>query len=121
MDGIEEKLGAIMGDPAMMQKIFAMAQSLGAAQNTAAPTGPPQTNPPPPPAEHPIPMPDPGFLQQLMKMAGSTNIDKNQRALLSALSPYLSRERIRKLEQAMRAAKMAGFAVKAVSQQPSGR
>ena len=119
MEGMEERLSAIMGDPAMMQKIFAMAQSLGAAQGTPAPTGPPA--PPAAPMERGLPTPDPAFLQQLVKMAGSTGIDKNQRALLSALGPYLSRDRIHKLEQAMRAAKMAGFAVKAVNQQPSGR
>ena len=119
MEGIEERLSAIMGDPAMMQKIFAMAQSLGASQGTPAPTGPPA--PSPEAVDKPAFNPDPGFMQQLVKMAGSTGIDKNQRALLSALVPYLSRDRIRKLEQAMRAAKMAGFAVKAVNQQPSGR
>ena len=119
MEGMEERLSAIMGDPAMMQKIFAMAQSLGASQGAPAPTGPPV--PASAPAERPAPNLDPGFMQQLIKMAGSTGIDKNQKALLSALAPYLSRDRIRKLEQAMRAAKMAGFAVKAVNQQPSGR
>ena len=60
-------------------------------------------------------------MQKMISLAGSTNIDKNQKALLSALSPYLSRDRIRKLEQAMRAAKMAGFAATALAQQPSGR
>lgn len=117
MEGMEEKLGSILGNPAMMQKIFAMAQSLGAAEN-GSPSPPP---PSPPPPENKGPNIDLGAMQKMISLAGSTNIDKNQKALLSALSPYLSRDRIRKLEQAMRAAKMAGFAATALAQQPSGR
>ena len=119
MEGMEEKLGSILGDPAMMQKIFAMAQSLAGNEGPAPPAAaPPAATPPPDPK---IPPFDPGAMQQIIRMAGSTGIDKNQRALLGALSPYLSRDRIRKLEQAMRAAKMAGFAVTALHSHPSGR
>ena len=50
------------------------------------------------------------MIQKLSGLAGQSNIDKNQRTLLTALSPYLSRERIYKLEKAMRAAKMANMA-----------
>ena len=114
MDGMEEKLGSILGDPAMMQKIFAMAQSLAQSEGPAPPAAAPPAEPKPPSF-------DPGAMQQIIRMAGSTGIDKNQRALLGALSPYLSRDRIHKLEQAMRAAKMAGFAVNALHSHPSGR
>ena len=38
------------------------------------------------------------------------NIDQNQRALLSALQPYLTQQRLQKLEKAMRSARLAGAA-----------
>ena len=99
MDAMEDKLGSILGNPEMMQKISAMAQSLSAAPEPQAP--------PPEPA---LPNIDPGLLQKLAGFAGQTGIDNNQRTLLHALNPYLSGERISKLERAMRAAKMANFA-----------
>ena len=108
MDEMEEKLGAILGNPQMMQQIMSMAQALG--QNT------PQTPPPPPPAEPPrqglAPMGlnmDPASLQRIAGLVRQSGIDKNQQTLLKALGPYLSRERIVKLEKAMRAAKIAAM------------
>ena len=53
---------------------------------------------------------DPALLQKIMGIAGQTGIDSNQRALLSALRPYLSGHRLGKLEKAMRAAKLASLA-----------
>jgi hypothetical protein len=41
---------------------------------------------------------------------GKAGVDRDQKALLSALSPYISGNRIHKLEKAMRAAKLAGVA-----------
>jgi len=43
MDELENKLGAILGNPEMMQKIMAMAQSLGSEA--------PKDHPSPPPPE----------------------------------------------------------------------
>lgn len=88
-----------------MQQIMSMAQSL----NQSAP------EPPPPPKQEPQPQAppsapdiDPAMLGKLMRMAGQSNIDRNQKALLQALEPYLSGARLQKLEKAMRAARMAG-------------
>ena len=98
MEGMEEKLGAILGNPQMMQQIMAMAQSLG---NTA----------PAPAPEPPRPDgPDPAMLQKLMALMQSTGVDAHQQALLRALDPYLTRDRISRLERAMRAARLAGMA-----------
>lgn len=55
------------------------------------------------------------MLQKLIGVARQSGIDKNQQNLLKALSPYLSRERIVKLEKAMRAAKIAALASTALS------
>lgn len=100
MSEMEDKLNSVLNNPQMMQQIMAMAQSMGA---------PPQKEDNPPKAD-PLPEIDLGLLQKLSGLAGQSSIDKNQRSLLHALGPYLSRERIGKLEKAMRAAKMARMA-----------
>lgn len=103
MEGMEDKLSAILGNPQLMQQIMSMAQSL----DQSAP------EPPPPPQQEPSPaMPDidPAMIGKFMNLAGKTNIDRNQKALLCALEPYLTQQRLQKLEKAMRAARLAGAA-----------
>lgn len=97
MEGMEEKLGAILGNPQMMQQIMALAQSMG--------TPSPPSQPPPQPTG-----PDPALIQQMMNAVQSSGVDPHQRALLTALDPYLTRDRISRLERAMQAAKLAGMA-----------
>lgn len=105
MEEMEDKLGAILGNPQMMQQIMAMAQNLSAASPA------PQKQDSPPKQDSPFPQGlDPAVLQKMAGLAGQSAIDRNQQALLNALSPYLSRHRISKLEKAMRAAKMANLA-----------
>ena len=101
MDNLEQQLGAVLGNPEMMEKIMAMAQALG----TSSPE-PQEASPPPPP----IPDIDIGLLKKLSGLAGQGSIDQDQQALLKALGPYLTNRRIHKLENAMRAAKMARLA-----------
>lgn len=98
MSELEDKLGAILGNPQMMQQIMSMAQSMGGN----APAEQKQEQGTASPANF-----DPGMLKSIAGLAGNGNIDKNQQTLLRALGPYLSRDRIQKLEKAMRAAKMA--------------
>ena len=100
MDDFENKLGQILGNPEMMGKIMAMAQSF---QTQEAPA-------PPPPQEADLPQLDFAAIQKLSSLMGSANVDGDQRALLAALTPYISGTRISKLERAMRAAKLAGLA-----------
>ena len=100
MSEMEDKLNSVLNNPQMMQQIMSMAQSLG---------GQPQKEDSPPKGES-TPELDLGMLQKLSGLASQSSIDKNQRSLLHALGPYLSRERIGKLEKAMRAAKMARMA-----------
>jgi len=105
MDNMQNQMSAILENPEMMQKIMEMAQSLGQSQpqQTEAQQ---QTQP----GGFNIPDIDISMIQKLSGLAGQSNIDNNQRTLLNALIPYLSRERISKLEKAMRAAKMANMA-----------
>lgn len=115
MDEMEQKLGAVLGNPELMQKIMAMAQSLGQ----------PAQQSPQPPEPSPAPGIDIAMLQRLSGLARQSGIDSQQRALLTALRPYLSSERVSKLEKAMRAAKLARLASSVLGsgaiQLPSGR
>lgn len=104
MDDLQAQLGAILGNPDMMSQIMAMAQQLG----NAVPDAPPP--PPPAPQESPLGDLDVSAIARVAGLAGQAGIDRNQKALLVALDPYLSQERIRRLEKAMRAAKIAGIA-----------
>lgn len=108
MDEMEEKLGSILNNPQMMQQIMAMAQALGHSQPQTPPEPPPEPQPTPPP-QPALPNLDAATLQRVMGLARQTGIDRNQQALLRALGPYLSRDRIRRLEKAMQAAKMANL------------
>lgn len=104
MEPFQEKLGSILNDPQMMQQIMQLAQSL-------QPPEPQQIQ------EAPLPI-DPGTVQKLASLAGSGGIDRNQQALLSALTPYLHPSRIQRLEKAMRAAKTARMATAILGQDP---
>lgn len=105
MESMEEKLGAILGNPQMMQQIMSMAQSLGQASEPAQPEPPPAT----------APDINPAAIAKIMELAGQTGLDRNQKALLNALRPYLTAARVQKLEKAMRAAKLANLASGALS------
>ncbi len=103
MDTVEEKLGSILNNPEMMQKIMAMAQSLGVSQAPQEPSEEPPSSPA-------LPDIDLGMLQKFSGLIQQGNIDQEQKSLLRALGPFLSNQRIHKLENAMRAAKMARLA-----------
>ena len=109
MDDFENKLGQILGNPEMMGKIMAMAQSFGSQE----------TSPEPEPAlSNEMPEIDFATIQKLTGLMGKTGMDSEQKALLRALSPYISPNRIRKLEKAMRAAKLAGVATNFLGSTP---
>lgn len=96
---IEEKIDAVLNNPELMQKIVTMAQSMGSPQQSPGPQSALPQN-----------VPEAAMLQRLGALAQQSGIDGQQQALLKALSPYLSKQRISKLESAMRAAKMTRLA-----------
>lgn len=98
MEDMESQLGAILSNPQMMQQIMSIAQNF----QTEAPPVPPPTDAPP--------EIDFAMVQKLSSLIGKTGINHEQKALLQALTPYLSGQRIHKLEKAMRAAKLASMA-----------
>ena len=113
MDDLESKIGTILENPEAMQKIMALAQSLN--QNSKEPSRESSQKPEAPKQNQetsgllPAGL-DLSMIQKLSGFARQSGIDKNEQTLLKALGPYLSRERIIKLEKAMRAAKMARMA-----------
>ena len=105
MEDMTAQMNAILSNPEMMQKIMSLAQTLNPASGQEASEAAKQETP-----VSSFPEFDVSTLQKLAGFAGKTNIDNNQRTLLKALIPYLSKERINKLERAMRAAKLASMA-----------
>lgn len=103
MSELEDKLSAVLSNPQMMQQIMALAKGM---------EQPPKEAQPAVPASAPAPaiQLDPGLLQKIAALTARSGVDENQQALLSALSPYLSRGRVEKLERAMRAARMTEMA-----------
>lgn len=104
MDGMEEKLGQILNNPQLMQQIMSMAQSMNQDTNQSTPQAPPKAPP------------DMSALNRISDLMNRASIDNEQQGLLKALGPYLSREKLRKLERAMHAAKLAGAASSLMNQ-----
>lgn len=104
MDDMQSQMNSILQNPEMMGKIMEMAQSLSSG-TTEIPQQQVQEAP-----AFSMPDIDLATIQKLSGFLGKSNIDNNQRTLLNALIPYLSNERIAKLEKAMRAAKLATLA-----------
>lgn len=118
MDDFEEKLSSVLGNPEMMAQIMSLAQQIG----QTAPSAP--APPPPSPPESSAPPVDLAAFAKLAGSAGNIGVDQDQQALLRALMPYISTERIGRLEKAMRAAKLASFATTLLGSgllSPSGR
>lgn len=120
MEGIEEKLGAILSNPDMMNTILSMAQTLGQNQPKQEPavqaSPPPQPPKPSPPqkASPPLGRNELEMISKISALSQQTGLDRQEQALLKALNPYLSRDRLSKLEKAMHAAKMAKIATLAL-------
>lgn len=107
MDEMEDKLGAILNNPLMMQQIMTMAQTLGGQSEPSKPEPPPQA----------MPQIDFALVQKLSGLASQSGIDQREKALLGALQAYLTGDRVARLERAMRAAKMAKLATAVIGQQ----
>lgn len=108
MEDFEAALNSLLSDPAAMNQIMDLAGKLGGAPSPSPPS--PETaeageGPLPPPAS---PVPDPGQLAQLTRLLGqlraSRQPDDETAALLTALRPFLRRERQRKLDRAVQLA-----------------
>ena len=109
MTNFDEKLNSLLSDPEAMGQIMQLARSLGGSfdgsQSTLFPPEPPQQ--PSPPVNNLFSGIDPSAVIRLLPLVqelGEQN--KNARALLLALRPYLKPERQDKVEQALQLARL---------------
>ena len=119
MSELDDKLNSILSNPAMMQQIMSLAQTLNQSEGAQGKQSP---APPPPPQQpnesHSVDSAlNPNLLSKIANLMQRGSIDKNQESLLRALKPYLSSQKLQKLERAMHAAKMAGVASEMVNNQ----
>lgn len=113
MSELDDKLNSILSNPAMMQQIMSLAQSLN-KPDSQSPSPPAKQANPAPSNDHSV---NPNLLGKVATLMQRGSIDKNQESLLKALRPYLSKQKLDKLERAMHAAKMAGIASEVVNLQ----
>ena len=124
MENMEEKIGAILSNPEMMNTIMSMAKALGQSQAPTESSPPPKAEPThqkPTPPQRSAPSLGRNELEMISKISAlsqQTGLDRQEQALIKALHPYLSQDRLNKLEKAMHAAKMAKFATVALA--PTG-
>lgn len=100
METMEQTLARLLGDPSTLERLQAMAQSLGLQPQEHSENAPK-------PAPDSLPAPDPQMLQKLSGLMAGASIDSREQSLLQALGNYLSPQRIARLERAMKAAKLA--------------
>lgn len=106
MDGdIGQMLQSVLSDPAQMEKLTAVAQSLmgGTAKQEDEP-------PPEPAAPSQPPHPEARLLTAIAKLTGQKAEPSRSAALLSAMRPYMRPEKQEKLDRAMQIARMVRIA-----------
>lgn len=104
MDELGEKLDALLHDPQQLGKIAQLASSLmGDGGETQPPSAPPSE-----------PQPEPGFdagqLRRMLSAVRGSGRDSASRHLLEAMKPYLAEKRRRKIDRAMKLARLASLA-----------
>lgn len=111
MEGLENTISQILGDPDSMAQIMSLAQSLGGSL-APEPAAEPTTVSPSLLSDLPI-----QTIMELMKQAESG--DQREVQLLTALKSYCSEDRQLRIERALRIArisKLAGAALRTLSQ-----
>lgn len=103
MDEIGEKLDALLNDPKQFGKIAQLASSiLGDGGGKQAPPSAPEPEP-----ELDVDM---GQLRRMMSALRGGGHDSANRHLLEAMKPYLAEKRRRKIDRAMKLARLASLA-----------
>ena len=103
MDELEEKLNAVLNNPSELEKISKIASAI---------MGGSCDKPEPPPQEPDIDM---GMLKQMLSgLRGNGGKKSESRDLLEAMKPFLAEKRRRKIDKAMKLARLASLAEIAV-------
>ena len=122
MDGLEEKLGAFLSDPAAMERLRQLAGALaGGMPDPGGPSGPGPEDP------GPFAAPEGRLAELLGKVMGSYGAPSEAARLVAALRPFLQPERAERLEKALRVARFVRAArsvlpelLPGAAQRPSG-
>lgn len=101
MSELEDRLNAVLSDPAQLSRLSEMAARLMGGSPDRGEDPPPEAG-----ADRP------GPVSRLLKSSGRSR----GKPLLEALSPYLDEERRRRLERALRLASTARIAASALGQ-----
>lgn len=105
MGEIEERIEQVLNDPAQMERLGRLAQSLmgGAAAPPEAPASAPE-----------LPGLDPALLARLGRLlTEDAGAERSREGLLRALEPWLAPKRREKLERALRLARLGRLAQRA--------
>lgn len=103
MDELEAKINEVLNNPAELAKISQIASSLmggGAPDDAPEPDSEPEL--------------DPGMLQKMLGGLRSGGKTSQSRSLLEAMKPFLAEKRRRKIDKAMKIARLASLAELAV-------
>ena len=107
MEGFEEKLNHILGDPKAMEQIMSLAHALGGDNESEKPPAPPPDEMQKTPASSGmcgLGELDPRLLQIGMRLLGEYQREDDQRtALLAALRPFVKEKRHSGLDKAIQA------------------
>ena len=103
MDELEEKLNSVLNNPSELEKISKIASAIMGGSGD---------KPEPPPQEPDIDM---GMLKQMLSgLRGNGGKKSESRDLLEAMKPFLAEKRRRKIDKAMKLARLASLAEIAV-------
>ena len=118
MSEFEDKINAILGNPAEMEKITKLAAQIMGGSGAASSS---QEAPQEPPQEKAAEAPgldlggiDPELFGKIGRLLSQAGSGSDKTALLRAMGPYLSHDRREKMEKAMRFAKIAKLAGAAI-------
>ena len=99
MDELEEKLNAVLNNPSELEKISKIASAIMGGSGD---------KPEEPPQEPDIDM---GMLKQMLSgLRGNGGKKSESRDLLEAMKPFLAEKRRRKIDKAMKLARLASLA-----------
>ena len=109
MDGLEEKLGALLSDPGAMGQIQALAEALSGS--LPGPNGRmDRPEEPPGGGSGPLPLMDGRLTELLGKVMAAYAAPSEAAKLASALKPWLRPERALRLDKALRTARLISAA-----------
>lgn len=103
MEDLESTISQILGNPESMSQILSLAKSFGISPPEERQETPQQPQTTQPPMDSALPA-----MAELIRQAGS--VDPREVQLLNALKPYCSEDRCRRIDRALRAARLSQIA-----------